>query len=1118
MDRRARRVVLGLSISVVVLAVLAASAIPALPSLARRLAIARLEALTGRPATIDSLAIDLRHGAVSVRGVRVTDRDGEALATIGHLDARLRLRSILRGHVWLHDLAIDDSTVRVVRDERGEFNLADMIDRPGSGGPALDVTVDRFTVSRGTVVLEDRSISPARVWKSENLAIAARNVSTRRDDGEAHASSTINGSPVTVRVERLRLVPVHLRAVVRAQQVDLAVAGIYLPAGAPVVLDRGRLDTTVAVSLDARAGLRVDVDGRIADARVIRRRQGDPVLIAPSIRVAVRDFTAATDGALAVGRLEVDGATTLVNGEASPPARFDLPRVTVLAEGLAWPVQGPARVAVTAPVPGGGHFSVRGDVKPQPPSADVDVRMTRVNLAPWARYIAPWLRVSGTGEIALAVQAALHPAVTATGRGVARLNGVVVTDGHRRLLAFDQAEASGVEAQWPSRVAIGRLRVRRPSATVERDAQGTIGVPGLAGPGDGPGDAAADTGRSARAPAARPTIAVEEIRIEDGAVTWRDRSVTPVTTLAVPRVNVVARQAAWPMTAPVAVDASAATPGGGTVRVDGRLGVDPLAADVRVKARGVAVAPYAAYVPMRAAVAGYVDADVSATVARDPRLQARVVGSAGISRVTVQDGKRRVVSAGRVEARGLDVDWPARVDVERLILRQPWVLVERDEGGGLPLRALLLPPARASGAAPASPPADEESPARDLAIRVGSLAVQDGGARIVDRAVSPAYAEDVSRMWLQARGVATASETPARIDLKATIGPAGMLLVRGTVGALHGSPSVDLTGEVRDLAVTRLNPYLRHFVGWAATSGRLSVKVGSRVSGDRLAASSAIHLGRLQVERAARDDAARERIGLPLGLIVGLLKDGRGDIRLSLPVGGRLDDPRFDYGEAIWGAARTVAVKAMALPVSWIGRLRVGPDARVADVEIDPLTFEVGTATVAAESAPQMERLTAFLRKLSDVRLIATPVVSLGDLEALKARTIDTRVKALSARDKVSEVDAARRLFGERVPGREPPDDAERVLAALREMEPPPADEATALARERGQAVRDALRNAGVDGDRIAITRDAGALETFDAGRVEFGLTDQLRPRRTLADLLRALLEKIQRGLTAAAR
>src|SRR5919197_5442706 len=300
---------------VVVLVTLAAAAVPALPHIVRILAIARIQATTHRPATIESLTLDLRRGLLAIRGVRLTDHDGQPLATIGELDARIRLRSLLRGHLWLRDLSIKDSTVRVVRFDHNAFNISDLVGRSG-GGTALDVTVDRFTLEQGTVILEDRSLSPWRGWKSEALAMAARNVSTRRDDGEAQAASTINGAPVSVSVEHLRLYPIHLQAVVRARQVDLAVVRLYLPADAAVVLDRGRLDTTVTVALDARAGVRVDAEGQITDAMLIRRQQRDAFLIAPDVRVAVRDFSVGNDGRMAVGRIDVDGASTLINTDA----------------------------------------------------------------------------------------------------------------------------------------------------------------------------------------------------------------------------------------------------------------------------------------------------------------------------------------------------------------------------------------------------------------------------------------------------------------------------------------------------------------------------------------------------------------------------------------------------------------------------------------------------------------------------------------------------------------------------------------------------------------------------------------------------------------------------------
>jgi hypothetical protein len=1104
---------------VLAIAVIVTAAIPALPRLVRVLAIARIQAATGRSASIDALDLDLRRGTLSVRGVRLADRDGGTLGTIGRLEARITLRALLRGHLWLRELAVKDSTVRVVRFEDGSFNISDLIGGRESGGRMLDVTVDRFTLADGTVLLEDRGVSPRRVWKSEDLTIVARNVSTRRGDGEAEASSTIDGAPVSVHVEQLRLVPVHLRAVIRAQQVDLAVARVYIPTNVPVTLDRGRLDTTVTVALDAHDGLHVDADGRIADALVVRRRQGDPVLIAPAVRVAMRGFSAGTDGALALDRMEVDGATTLVNGDAVPPARFELPRMTLRAEALAWPVRGPARVALDAPVPGGGRLTVRGDVQPRPASAAIDVRLTRVNLAPWARYVAPWLRVTGRGEIALRVHAALQPALTATGNGVARVSGVTVADGDRRLVSLAQAEASGLELKWPSRLTIGRIRVRRPEALVERDASGAIVIPGKNADVPDTGSPPDDPSPSL-ATGSRPTIVLGELLVDDGAVTWRDLGVKPQTTVRLSRVRLVAKDATWPMSDPVAVQLRAATPDGGAVRVDGRVSIEPLAADVQLQARGVAVAPYAAYLPVALPVQAYADAALSIGLSRDPELRGRVRGTAALSRVAVVDGKRRVLSAARLEASGLDVDWPETIAVDRITLRQPWVLVERDEQGAFPLLAMLTRPATPMatmppGAPPGSePPGDRGGPAA-VPVAVRELVVEDAGARVVDRSISPPYADDVSRLWLRARGIATGSDTPIRLDLRAALGPAGVLLARGTIAALEGPLALDLAVEARDLAIPRLNPYLRHFSGWNATSGRFSTKIVCRVSGGELAATNDVHLGRLQVARAAPDDAGRERIGLPLGLVVGLLKDRRGNIELSLPVGGSLRDPHFQFSEAIWTALRAVAIKTIALPVSWIGRLRFTKDSKIEDVEIDPLVFQTGTATVAAESTPRLERLTAFLETLPDVRMILTPVISVGDLEALKTRAIESRIKARAAERKISEGEAADQLFAEQFGGKAPPGEIEETIRALREVEEPPAAEAGTLAKERARAVRDALTKAGIDGHRIALNKDVGALETFDPGRVEFGLTDALKPRRTLADLLRALVEVLQRRLGA---
>src|SRR5262249_22983036 len=149
-------------------------------------------------------------------------------------------------------------------------------------------------------------------------------------------------------------------------------------------------------------------------------------------------------------------------------------------------------------------------------------------------------------------------------------------------------------------------------------------------------------------------------------------------------------------------------------------------------------------------------------------------------------------------------------------------------------------------------------------------------------------------------------------------------------------------------------------------------------------------------------DEAQARIGLPLGMIVALMKDRQGDIHISLPVGGKLHDPRFDFSEAIWSTVRNVAVKAIMAPVSWIGRVRVSPDSRIQRIDINPIPFETGTAKPTAEGQEQVTRLTAFMNQMPEVGLTLTPVVSSRDLAKLKQPALDAAIARLARESRLS--------------------------------------------------------------------------------------------------------------------
>jgi len=1116
---------LGSGAALVTVLLVAVIALFAFPDLVRVATVKRLQALTGRPVAIEALKIDLLTGRITLRGLRITDIDGEPLATLDRLDARLQLRSLLRGHVSLTSLFVDGSSVRVVRYSQGDFNISDLIPKKSDGGSALDATVSDFQLTRGTVVLEDRMLRPARTWRSEHLAIHALDVSTLRNDGTGEATSMINGSPVSVRVDRLRLKPVHIRAVVEAKNVDAALARVYLPSNAPVTLERGRLDLTATVVNDARQGVHLDADVHVTDAVAIRAAQRDPFIQTPALRLAVRAFTVSPQGAMAVQGVEVEGGGRVVHGDVTPPARFDFDRVRLAAEGLSWPVQAPAHVSLASTVPGGGEVRADGTVQMKPAVADLDVRLSGLAVEPWARYVSSSAKATGIGEARLAVRADLEHGVAASATGTVAVNHVLVTDGGRRLLAAERAEVSDIDAGWPLRVVLGRVTLRRPAVSLERDANGVIALPARDKPSTAVRAASDDTDTSHTANTSvstPPPILAREVVIDDGALEWRDAGVKPAATLEIRAINLAVQNVGWPLDRPATVRLRLRTPGGGALAVNGTATLE--AADARIRAEGVDLSPYSPYLPINATLRGSVDADVQARMSRAGGLQAQVRGDAGVNGVFLADGARRIASLDRGRARGIYLDWPDRIAVDDVTLRQPWMVVERDEHGAFPLRALLSPPngpaadvSRDGEPADPTPPTETASETkRTIAVR--RLVVEDGGVRFVDRSIAPPYSEDLKQARVQVTGLASAPAQPARVELRAILGTAGRLHVRGQLGALGGPTFMDATADLRDMAIPRTNPYLRHYTAWTAQHGRLTTTLSVRVNGDALQARTQTQLGGLQVARVPGDDTTEKRTGLPLGMVAALLKDRHGNINLALPVGGRLNDPRFDLHDAIWGAVRTVAVKTIAAPVGWIGRVRLTRDSKIEDIEIDPVSFAAGGDELTREAAERVGRIAAFMKERPDVQMILTPAVSLGDVERLKAVEVRTRIAELARQQKISERDAAAQLYAERYPKHEPPGDADAIVTALREVEPPPAEPAYTLAKRRVDAVRGAMKKADVDSSRLQATRDPDALDTFDAGRVDFALSDRVQERRTLADLLRALMQALTERLQALTR
>ena len=840
----------------------------------------------------------------------------------------------------------------------------------------------------------------------------------------------------------VELDPIAVRARATATGIAIDQLAPYVPAASPVTIRSGEFDSEATVTYSPEPGLTVDATFAVLRPVIGRRGQREPLLTAPRLEGSVNDLVAG-DGGVGVSRLHVRGAPTVVDAMTAPSSRFEFTALSVDIRDADAAGRTPARVAASAKLAGGGRADVTGTFQRNPGILHLRAALRDVALSRAQAYLqALPVAVDGRADASLDIAHRAGQALRVTGDAT-------VTD-------FVLARADGGEPLVvdPSlQVEVTDLALRDDGGAVERV---TI---------------AATPAFSVPATQATQTVALDGL----------DVTVTDVQ---------------WPGDHAARLTVQADLPQNGTLSAHGAFSPARQRLEASVEIFDGALGPFAVLLPIQAPVGGRLDAALSVDASFDEAVAVSVAGNLAAHAVQLGEGEAPPVSVAEIRAEELRLHWPRRLEIERLVLVEPHVTIEREADREFPLREMLRP-VRAEAAAPPAVPAAGEAQDGGIEVAVAELRVENGYARFIDRTTTPSYSEEVSNLTATVRGLDTATDAPASVSLYAVAGADAALQLRGEMAPFGDPFSLDLAGELEGFSVPRTNPYARRFLDWIARRGSLTTKVRYRIVGDELHATNDILVERLDVEPAdgRADGEVDERLGMPLGLIVALLKNPSGDIRLNVPITGTLSDPKFDFGQAIASALRNTVGRLVTAPFRFLGKVFGGADA-VEEVAVDPVVFAAGSSVLTPEADRQVQRVADFLRASPYVGFVLQPIVTSADLQLLGRQEVAAQVQRLQRERGLQDFStAAATLFRERHPDRPLPAGDAAILDALSDSPPPGASQQ--LAQRRVAATRQALiERAGIEPERLRIGATVVRRQGEGSGRLEFALmpVEELAP------------------------
>lgn len=369
---------------------------------------------------------------------------------------------------------------------------------------------------------------------------------------------------------------------------------------------------------------------------------------------------------------------------------------------------------------------------------------------------------------------------------------------------------------------------------------------------------------------------------------------------------------------------------------------------------------------------------------------------------------------------------------------------------------------------------NDTAPAVDVTI--STLELTSGDLEVLDRTVEPPVTSTVKQLSFSARDVHFPDPEAADVKLRAVLPKSSALKVDGN---LRPGNNGEFTLTLQKLDLPLFDPYA---AGASLESGQASLKTNLKLRGAKISADSDLVLRKFGIS-LGDPSAFEDTFGMPLDLVLALLRDPSGEISLSIPV--KIDEKgsTVSLTSILASTLRAALVGALSAPLKMLGAgfnaFRGDDDEGDSDgLGIPPVPSVPGGAAAGEGAEARIEGLAKLLRQRPAMGLLLSGRTGEADRAPVAEQILAERLEdgdglpdledsGFLARRRIRDALEARASGDSEAEPLSAEDRAlyDRYVASVT-IEPARLDE---LARQRAEAVRDLLVVRKIEAERLEI-------------------------------------------------
>lgn len=942
-----------------------------------------------RPVQIERIDINPYALSATLGGlsIRTSDGQGEQLG-FAELYVNLEAVSLVHRGVVIKELRLSKPRIHVARLREGEYDISDLLAEwlKPSDSPPPRFSVNNIEIADGTVEFDDRPVGKVHTLSDIQVKLPfVSNLPYQTDIVvEPSFAATVDGAPVSLKGRSKPFAATHeSELALDLDRFDLSRIQPYLPTGFPVAVKGGAVDSELKLLFAEQADKvhTLTLAGAVHVAGMALSEGNDrPLLAWNRLDVDLQGLDLVNQR-FVVDRVRLDGLAV----HASVDRRGVLNWLAVadkLAAGNAPDNKDTSSAAGKAAEWSLGHLELTGGT------------------VHWRDESNPVVVAGRLENLKVSVEK-----VDSTLVQPLRLDLAYTVD-FGDALKIPRVEAKGVAIDLGKHaVEVGELGSQGSRVHLVRNQSGLIAwlnPPRLAAAKNGP----------KAGEASKPwSTMVHKLAIEDVGVRFEDQLGGENAVHVVDGLSVVAENLSTAGGARSTVAVRGKVNQKGQLKVDGNVQLQPLAANLSVETTAIPILPLQAY------FADYLNISLTRGQLSNKGQVAIQVEKGGLNASYKGDltlGDFNSIDKGnssdflrwkslyvggidfRLQPLAVKVGEVACTDFYSRLIVSPegkinLAQIVRKPDDKAPATA-PAPVVAASGGASTVPTPAEPAKAV-LPITIGKVTLQGGTVNFTDRFIKPNYTVNLTKVGGRITGLSSAANTVADMDLRASYANTAPVQILAKLNPLAAKSYLDLKAEVNGVDLSPFSPYSGKYAGYAIEKGKLSLFLTYKLENNQLSADNRVFLDQLTFgEKVDSPDATK----LPVNLAVALLKNGRGEIDINLPISGSLDDPQFSVGGVIVKVIINLFVKAVTSPFALLGSLFGGGE------ELSHIEFDSGRAVLAAAATKRLESLAKAIVDRPALKLEITGRVDPeADREGLKQVALELAVKAEKLKERV---------------------------------------------------------------------------------------------------------------------